>query len=65
MTITLHLSDEQLARLKREAAAEGLSVEEHAVRKLDIAEESNSDAFKQAADATFTEHAEAYRRLAQ
>lgn len=60
MTITLHLSDEQLARLKRSAEAAGVTAEEYAVRVL-----TADDAFRRAAEATFAEHAEAYRRLAK
>lgn len=64
MTITLHLSDEQMTRLKREAEAEGLSVEEHAVRKL-VPADATADEFDAAAEYVLGKNAELYRRLAK
>ena len=66
MTITLKLSDEQLASLKRRAAAEGKSAEDCAASLIESAlSPSRADAFRRAAEGTFADHAEAYRRLAK
>ncbi|MGH7173189.1 MAG: DNA-binding protein [Gemmataceae bacterium] len=63
-TISIPLSDERVAQLRKWAEQSGLSPEEFLRRRVERLLEPPDEQFRQAADYVLQKNAELYRRLA-